>query len=263
MIHPGSGMFREDPRFIVAGEVVHTSRTYARSVSPLKKEWLAGISPELYRGLQSAADTERRGGGRAATETSPKRNTPRDTTWQVQIGGIALPVHPFKGKKKIVVLDYGTLIQLGKQRPAIPSQAASLRSRVELGKYTVMTGDRLGQVLRAAPHMDPQGVVNTHVPAARLSADDESNRSILAEHMNLLLKLAPAKRNSGQLGFITLYSSREGIYWFKPNRSFINAVHESLASLEQLIDDLEEHATGETLPALSAVWRKLNAIIEG
>lgn len=263
MIHPGSGMFREDPRFIVAGEVVHTSRTYARSVSPLKKEWLAGISPELYRGLQSAADTDNRRGKREAPETTKKRSAPRDTTWQVQVGGFALPVQPFKGKKKIVVLDYATLIKLGKQRPSIPSHATALRSKVELGEYTVMNGDRLGQVLRAAPYLDPQGVVVTSVPSARLSANDESNRETIAGHMDILLRLAPAKRNGTQLGFITLYSSREGIYWFKPNRSFINAVHESLASLEQLIDDLDGHASGETLPALSAAWRKLSAIIEG
>ena len=50
-IHPGSVMFRENPQYIVAGEIVKTSRTFARSVSPLKKEWLARISPLLAKGL--------------------------------------------------------------------------------------------------------------------------------------------------------------------------------------------------------------------
>ena len=44
-IHPGSVMFKENPEFIVAGEIVRTSKMFAHSVSPLKKEWLKNISP--------------------------------------------------------------------------------------------------------------------------------------------------------------------------------------------------------------------------
>jgi HrpA-like RNA helicase len=39
-IHPGSVMFRSDPQYIVAGEIVRTSRMYAMSVSPLSREIL-------------------------------------------------------------------------------------------------------------------------------------------------------------------------------------------------------------------------------
>jgi HrpA-like RNA helicase len=44
-IHPGSVMFRSDPQYIVAGEIVRTSRMYAMSVSPLSKEILERINP--------------------------------------------------------------------------------------------------------------------------------------------------------------------------------------------------------------------------
>ena len=55
LIHPGSVMYRTAPRFIVAGEIVRTSRTWARSVSPLQGEWLALISPELAARLPRMA----------------------------------------------------------------------------------------------------------------------------------------------------------------------------------------------------------------
>jgi len=47
-IHPGSVMFRSDPMYIVAGEIVRTSRMYAMSVSPLSREIIdkLGISNE-------------------------------------------------------------------------------------------------------------------------------------------------------------------------------------------------------------------------
>ncbi len=53
-IHPGSVMYKENPPFIVAGEVVRTTRMYAMSVSPLKREWLERISPRLLSLLRGA-----------------------------------------------------------------------------------------------------------------------------------------------------------------------------------------------------------------
>jgi len=50
-IHPGSVMFRENPDYIVAGEIVRTTRMYAMSVSPLPRELLSRISPRLVDGL--------------------------------------------------------------------------------------------------------------------------------------------------------------------------------------------------------------------
>ena len=46
-IHPGSCMFKVSPLYMVAGEIVRTSRTFAMSVSPLTKENVRKISPSL------------------------------------------------------------------------------------------------------------------------------------------------------------------------------------------------------------------------
>ena len=59
-IHPGSVMFREAPQFIVAGEIVRTSRVFARSVSPLKKEWLGlenSASPRRYINIKELQES--------------------------------------------------------------------------------------------------------------------------------------------------------------------------------------------------------------
>ncbi len=50
-IHPGSSWFDTRPDFILAGEIVHTKKMYARSVSPLRPEWIKSISPELLNAL--------------------------------------------------------------------------------------------------------------------------------------------------------------------------------------------------------------------
>ncbi|MDE6773280.1 MAG: ATP-dependent RNA helicase, partial [Treponemataceae bacterium] len=53
-IHPGSSMFRNGPLFIVAGEIVRTSRMFAMSVSPLTRTLLQRISPDLEGRLDAA-----------------------------------------------------------------------------------------------------------------------------------------------------------------------------------------------------------------
>ena len=74
-IHPGSVMFREAPNFLVAGEIVKTSRTFARSVSPLQREWLPLISADIASllsepGAEGAAKkTRRRSNRRAGSPT--------------------------------------------------------------------------------------------------------------------------------------------------------------------------------------------------
>ena len=53
-IHPGSVMFKQDPLYFVAGEIVRTSRMYAMSVSPLTKPLLDQISKDLLKCLENS-----------------------------------------------------------------------------------------------------------------------------------------------------------------------------------------------------------------
>ncbi len=99
-IHPGSLMFRETPPYIVAGEIVRTSRMYARSVSPLRKQLLSRISPVLQRAF---------GGGSPAPreQREAAREKARDFTNQIRIGPQAFPIRTIKGGRKMVVHGVG------------------------------------------------------------------------------------------------------------------------------------------------------------
>jgi ATP-dependent helicase HrpA len=68
-IHPGSVMYKENPQYIVAGEIVRTTRMYAMSVSPLRKDMLSRISPRL-EGLIGRGPSRGAGDDRAASERS-------------------------------------------------------------------------------------------------------------------------------------------------------------------------------------------------
>lgn len=59
-IHPGSSWFMTRPTFILAGEIVQTSKMYARSVSPLKAEWIKEISEDLLKELMNPPKKEKK-----------------------------------------------------------------------------------------------------------------------------------------------------------------------------------------------------------
>ena len=48
-IFPGSVLFKKRPRWIVAAELVETSRLYARTVAPIHSKWLERLAPHLVK----------------------------------------------------------------------------------------------------------------------------------------------------------------------------------------------------------------------
>ncbi|MEH6582525.1 MAG: ATP-dependent RNA helicase HrpA [Halioglobus sp.] len=48
-IFPGSSQFRRKPKWLVAGEIVETSKVYARQVAAIEPEWLIDINPGLLK----------------------------------------------------------------------------------------------------------------------------------------------------------------------------------------------------------------------
>ncbi len=81
VIHPGSLLAGSKPKFIVAGEIVRTSRTYARAVGAIKQEWLREIAPDIHRRLvnlshraKSESKSQGKGKGRSRhTKASSRR----------------------------------------------------------------------------------------------------------------------------------------------------------------------------------------------
>ena len=46
-IHPGSAMFKKNPKWLLSGEIVQTTKIYARSCCMIKPEWLAELAAHL------------------------------------------------------------------------------------------------------------------------------------------------------------------------------------------------------------------------
>jgi ATP-dependent helicase HrpA len=252
-IHPGSVMFRENPQFIVAGEIVRTSKMFARSVSPLKREWLPEISPMLDRNL--LARRKGKGGKPEAVAVSTAK------TDQVRVGIEFFPLKPYKGKKKMAVLDWEALKRvLSTTDVQILPEHRKLPGKIRYGKYDLLAGERVSTILKIAAHIHPESEIVFDWPRGKNYTYVDNGEELCAEAEHIL-KLCPAKKKGkNQLGFICLYTDGIGNYWFTCSRGFHTALSQSLASLEALVDELGDH--DPNVERLNGLYRRLSEYLE-
>ena len=281
-IHPGSVMYKENPQYIVAGEVVRTTRMYAMSVSPLRKELLARISPRLEalvgRAPSRAASwtTERepglareRGGRRAspsaeavAEASGTKRRRERDFTNKIKIASEVFDIVSDKKKKKLVELDWA---RLRKVRDSLDRESLGLykglKGFVLLGRQRLLDGERLDLILKIAPWLDLESDLARDWPRKRnFAAKDELGELLAA--LDHVMQVSKARDKTNELGFVALFTDSEGAYWFRCSRGFHTAINESVASLECLVDELGEGTSDEDREKVSSLYRRLSSFFE-
>ena len=292
-IHPGSNMFRSDPLYMVAGEIVRTSRMFAMSVSPLTRSILARIPfpagdgcslEERLQRLQSKGgkgadelskrrddrgrdgrgreENRRESKGQKAAQKGSRKASQEQLTETVTFGGHSFEIEKFKGKKTLNL----PLNQLQEALRALEtsgdegrlSQIGGLRARVTVGGSSLLAGERADLVLRLARQLDLRPVDEKRLNRREnLSVMDPQQVEKLLSSLDLVLRVAEARSKSRELGFICLYSDGRGSYWFKVSRGFATALNESLSSLESLIDETSGSITEQQKSRLSTVYRRL------
>lgn len=252
VIHPGSVMYREKAQYIVAGEIVRTTRTYAMSVSPLQRSWLPKISEILG---------ERLAGFSREAEARSKAPSERDFTNQIKIFDSVFPLEKGKGGKKIVVFQWNQLHSMRERLAREPVQAfKDLRGTVRYLRWNFLQGEKIDLILKVAPFADPKADLAQGKPK-RNNYNSQENPGKLLAALDDVLRLTEVKAKSGELGFICLFTDGQGNYWFKVSRGFLTAVNESLASLESLIDELGEQVDAKDREKVSALYRKVSGYL--
>lgn len=250
LIHPGSVMFREDPLYIVAGEIVRTTRMYAMSVSPLPKSALAKISPTLYEGLIGKTDK---------TETKPKQI--RDFTNRVKIAGEIFEIEKIKGVKT-VILPWERLERL---RPELGQEAAKMYRELKgvillKNRFTLLAGEKLELIFSLLPALELHDAVEKKWPKKQ-NFDVKTDLPELLENLNLTVTPALWRPGKNELGFICLFTDQAGTYWFKCSRGFHTALNESLSSVETLIDELGDSVDVVQKGVVNQTYRRLSSYL--
>ena len=284
-IHPGSGMFRTDPLFIVAGEIVRTSRMFAMSVSPLTKALLAKIDPELEHKLQAARGSKGRSltGNleyRGSTFREQNRKPGRDDSRFggrldklekkrsddkiVSLGGEIFDIEKVKGKKQ-AVLPYdrfkaAVLTEKDNNRIAT---VGGLKGKLLLKGGSLLEGEKIELIMKVVKNLNLSVIPESEWPRnfnITLCTQEDSKK--LIDSLQYVLKVTQAKAKLKQYGFITLFSDNKGTYWFKVSRGFTTALNESLASLESLVDDSTGTLTAPQKEKVNILYRVLNNLYE-
>ncbi len=253
-IHPGSVMFQETPAFIVAGEIVKTSRMFARSVSSLKKEWLSTISKSLAENLIIQ--------GTPGKKKTGKKSEKRNTTWQIILGHETFDLIPYKKKKKLAVLPFGkikSVLKLHKYNTLRTYKG--LRGKVVYKNHELLFGERLKDILRIVEIIDiDSDLMDRRLPESNFTSGKDLDK--LSPNLSSLLKLFRGKKNSRTLYFSCFETDNNGNYWFSYMKNFFTALSNSLGTLETLSDEIGGDIDQNIQDAINRTYRRLTEYLE-
>jgi len=286
-IHPGSSMFKTDPLYIVAGEIVRTSRTFASSVSPLTKSLINKISPNLElelnlsRGNKGKSLTgnlefngtnfneikgkkvgkdDSRFGGKVAKEQKKDENS-------VTFGEITFKIVKEKGKKILVMPLEQLKVALQQENDTNKlAQIAGIRGRLKIGKFELLNGEKTEVIFKVVKTLNLTPLSNFDVVKnININVNDDGGKELLINSLKYALRIVEAKKKKGskvnEYSFITLHSDGRGTYWYKLSRGFPTAINESLSSLESLVDD-NLQLSDEQKTVVNDLYRTLNSMFE-
>ncbi|MBO4409401.1 MAG: ATP-dependent RNA helicase [Spirochaetales bacterium] len=247
-IHPGSAWFRDPPPYLLAGEIVMTTKMYARTVSPLYPDWVPEISKglaEKLRKLSKEARMNEREGTRQSGRSSSRganinAKASREAETKVaRIFGFEFPVIKDVGKKNtrnIVVISAADLPALAKAyRRSSRHPKGTVAALLYNGGY-VSYGSSLYDIISLYGRIDlsPEGYVD------RPCTDVFSLEGIsdLIPHLGDLMKLSRLKERD-RLGFVELLVSGKGSVFLHVNRSFTDAVNNTAYTLLAIMDEVK------------------------
>ncbi|HOX92279.1 MAG TPA: oligonucleotide/oligosaccharide-binding fold domain-containing protein, partial [Spirochaetales bacterium] len=269
-IHPGSVMFRENPDFIVAGEIVRTTRMYAMSVSPLQRRMLERISPLVAKTLLGKSERTIQSGPmagrpdrRKASETISRteREEARDFTNRVKLGSHIFPIEVDKKRKK-AILDWDSF-KLARESFTAETATAykGMTGVIKVGGKLLLNGEKLETIIKVASWLNPPADLKREWPKKRQFSVHEELAALVSV-MDHVLQVAYWKDKNPELGFVGLFNDGEGLYRFRVSRGFHTALNESLASLETLVDEITQAGSAEQKEKVGAVYRKLSGFFD-
>ena len=271
-IHPGSVMFKQDPLYFVAGEIVRTSRMYAMSVSPLTKPLLNQISEDLLKCLENSKKENKNTLEKLMNdyekniEISNKRksnlqNENQNETSQniFSISGETFEVKTEKGSK-IVILPYKKFINAIKKSDEFINSGKTKGKIIYKNKFTLLKNEKISTIIKIARTIDltpVEQIKNMNTNIKKPSFADE-----ITSIAKNILKITVAKKKSKEYGFICLFTDGNGNYWSKVSRGLSTALNESLSSLEKLSDEASDIFSESQKFIINEAYRTVSSLFK-
>lgn len=260
-IHPGSVMFKERPQYIVAGEIVKTSKIFARSVSLLKREWIEIIKPGLLKELSSVTSKKLLTGVTKKEHNQEKakdKNSHQSKNSMIlNLNGHEIQLRSSKGKKKQALFYWPMAYQIAKEIPYLELLPyAKLRGTLLFEGLELFSNHKVPNILLGALFIDP----SKDLIKADLSKNynDKNSFHHLIEEFPKLLKLVKIKKR--ELAIISLCCNNKDSFWLSPCPSFLSAIDNTLSSLDHLVELLHNQLSEKEKELINRVYNKINDI---
>jgi hypothetical protein len=205
---------------------------YARTVSPLKKQWLDSIAPDLsdrLMGLQSPKRKER--------ETSRTVQKVEKNAQQMHVYKRDYPlISAAKGKRKLAVIPLEDLGYLARAHASSNRRVKNFPATIMYLDHYIHYGDKFFSILELHGKIEIDKGILDSPPAGIFTAGEPRP---LIDNLYWILALCRLKKKSRQLGFITLDAQGNGVYRFTSKRNAFEALDSSLYALGQLVDEID------------------------
>ncbi|NCB02100.1 MAG: ATP-dependent RNA helicase [Spirochaetia bacterium] len=229
-IHPGSSWFKQLPEYLLAGEIVMTSKMYARGVSPLKKEWLDEISPSLRIKLQQGSET-----GKSKKDSKKQKEVIQDAK-TISIYGSQYPaISSKKGRKVIAAIPLKVAKELYYKIGNTKSKVNNTPSTIVFQDSFIHFGAPLIEIVHISQLIDESKGILPSVPKGGFTSYAPKE---LIDNIDWILSLTRVKKESKNLYFVQLDHKGNGYYRFETNRDAFDALDISLYALGQAIDEI-------------------------
>lgn len=252
-IHPGSGMFKTTPLYIVAGEIVHTSRTFAMSVSPITKSILDNVQENLEKSLLQVR-------GKKLPDTKIKSSQQQNANIKVELKRVSFEIKKAAGKQ-LVFLPYKDLkFALSKKDSREDlKKLYDMNGILLLKKGTVLKGEKVGTIVNVFEKLNLDSLTKGELPTNKnLDISEQENLNILIANLRKLMRIYSTKQKNKEYSFITLSNPAGDIFYFKLKKEFTLSWKESLSSIENLIDNKNITLTSKQKSTLNDIYRFLN-----
>jgi ATP-dependent helicase HrpA len=265
MIHPGSVLFKKSSPYILAGEIVKTTRMYARSVSAIERDWIAELDPHLLEQLRTFGKSsyqeepspvlskKEKGKAKASKKESKTTSVQPQAITKAQpgvyVGDSSFTLQQGKGKKAYVRLDWQTIWQTMQRQPNAPIKVSLPKGSKATLIYkndTILRQMSIAFALQYAQVIDPeQGMMSYHSKPIFYNPALPQELATLLDMAKNLGKIC--KGQSGQvLGFYSLSAESMDKFCFRPQlrvKDFLNNTHEALGLLDDdtlVVKDAEQ-----------------------
>ncbi|MDR2808583.1 MAG: ATP-dependent RNA helicase [Spirochaetaceae bacterium] len=250
VIHPGSALahISPGPRYIVAGEIVQTSRMFAMSVSPVSRRILDRIDSKLFAPLFAEESRKKK----------PEKLEKRENE-SIEICGKTFVVEVFR-KKKQVLFPWHKFRLLKNDLAPFIGKWPDYRAVITHDIFRVFEGEKLDLVLALAPLLDIETLDEPgSIKETRLTV--KSGMKKMVKMLPSLLTPIRMKKKNKVPSSIRLNHDKSG-YWFCPSPHLEKNLKKSIASLEALRVELADPADTTDAAIKNAIEHHYNRLLE-